>query len=70
MIKTWTPEEIKDLRRKTGLPQVKFKDLMGISLTYLQFLEIGKKKPPSMTLRILLNRIEREFEEKGEVRIG
>lgn len=51
---TWSPEEIKKLRKRLSLTQEAFGLLVGVTRVYVNNLEKGVKKP-SKTLRILLS---------------
>ncbi len=65
-MKNWTPEEIKELRKQYKLSQTKFGKLLGISKTYVYYLEKGKRFP-SKILKLLLDFREKQLQEK-EVR--
>ncbi len=58
----WTPEQIKVLRQSLQLTQKKFSVLIGVTDIYVNYLEKGVKRP-SKILCLLLDRIQKEFEE-------
>jgi len=58
----WTPEDIKNLKRKYGLSQKRLSELLGVSRIHIYYLEKGVRKP-SKTLRLLLDCIERQLKE-------
>lgn len=62
-MRNWTPEEIIELRRKYNLSQPVFGNLLGVSGNYIYLLEKGVKNP-SMTLKLLMNCVERQLNEK------
>ncbi len=70
-MKNWSPEEINNLRGKYKLSQPAFGNLLGVSGNYIYLLEKGVKTP-SRTLRLLLNCVERQLneKEKGEKKHG
>lgn len=55
--KKWTPEEIKELRKRLGLYQKDYALMIGVTERYVIYLEKGVKQP-SKTLKILLTMIE------------
>lgn len=61
-MKTWTAKDIRNLREEHGLSQPAFGNLLGVSGNYIYLLEKGVKNP-SMTLRLLLDCVQRQFKE-------
>ncbi len=55
--KDWTPDEIKDFRKRLGLFQKDFGRMIGVTERYVIYLEMGHRKP-GRTLQILLSMIE------------
>jgi len=55
----WTPTKIKALRGRLGLTQAAFSERLGVSGNYIWILESGQKTP-SETLRLLLDRINKD----------
>jgi len=68
-MKAWTPEEIKDFRKRLNLYQKDFALLLGVSMRYIIYLEKGVRVP-SKTLRLLLGCIEREAKGKRKRKGG
>ncbi len=70
-MRDWTPEEIKELRARSGITQKALADLLGVTRVYVGLLERAEKQP-SKTLKLALNYIERELKEKenGETKRG
>jgi DNA-binding transcriptional regulator YiaG len=64
-MKNWTPEEIKELRKRLGLYQKDFAQRIGVTERYVIYLEKGVKQP-SKTLKILLSMIDAQENEKGK----
>jgi DNA-binding transcriptional regulator YiaG len=64
-MKTWTPKQIKDFRKKHELSQPKFGRLMGVSGNYIYLLEKGVKTP-GKTFKLLLDCIEEKMQGKQE----
>jgi len=62
-MKAWTPEEIRDFRKRLNLYQKNFALLLGVSMRYIIYLERGMRQP-SKALRLLLDCIEREATRK------
>ena len=52
-MKTWTPEEIKEFRKRLNLYQKDFAQRIGVTMRYVIYLEQGVRQP-SKTLKILL----------------
>lgn len=63
LMKNWTPETIKRIRKKYKLSQQQLAELLGVSNNYVHLLEKGVKKP-GKTLCILLGYVEKELKEK------
>lgn len=61
-MKHWTPEEIKDFRKRLGLSQGVFAEWIGVRRQYVNYLERGAKRP-GKTLKILLNMMEQKYNE-------
>jgi len=57
---TWTPERIKELRKRFNLSQPALGKMVGVSGVYIYMLE-GGDRSPSKTLCLLLDRIEVEL---------
>lgn len=66
-MKQWTPEEIREFRKRLSLYQKAFALLLGVTERYIIYLE-GGDRTPSKTLRALLDCIEEK--EKGGKRHG
>jgi len=64
-MKTWTPEEIRDFRKRLGLYQKGFAQKIGVTERYVIYLERGVRRP-SKTLQILLSIFEDQENEKGK----
>lgn len=64
-MKTWTPEEIKEFRKRLGLYQKDFGQLIGVTMRYVIYLEQGVRQP-SKTLKILLSMMEEHGNENGK----
>jgi DNA-binding transcriptional regulator YiaG len=62
-MKQWTPEKIRELRKRLNIYQKDFAALIGVTREYVILLEKGVRMP-SKTLRLLLDCIERENEEE------
>lgn len=58
----WNKYQIRGLRKKYGLTQTEFGELVGVSKNYIHLLEKGVKEP-SRTLQILFSYIERDHKE-------
>jgi DNA-binding transcriptional regulator YiaG len=56
-MKTWTPEEIKEFRKRLNLYQKDFAQKIGVTMRYVIYLEQGVRQP-SKTLKILLSMME------------
>lgn len=59
----WTPKEIKTLREKHNLSQPAFGNLLGVTGNYIYLMEKGVRTP-SKTMRLLLDCVERQLNEK------
>jgi DNA-binding transcriptional regulator YiaG len=57
----WTGEEIKALRKSLNLTQPAFSEALGVSETYVSYLENGKREP-SKTLCLLLDSLKTKTE--------
>lgn len=68
-MKAWTPEEIKDFRKRLNLYQKDFALLLGVSMRYIIYLEKGVRVP-GKTLRLFLDCIEREAKGKRKRKGG
>jgi len=65
-MKSWTPEQIKELRKERKLSQTAFGELCGVSKNYIYLLEKGARRA-GKPLKILLTKIEQENEkERGK----
>jgi DNA-binding transcriptional regulator YiaG len=56
-MKDWKPEELKELRAKYGLSQVKFSKLVGVTPNYIFLMERGDRIP-AKPLRLLFDCLE------------
>lgn len=63
VMKNWTPEEIKEFRKRLGLYQRDFALMVGVTERYVIYLEQGVRQP-SKTLKILLSMMEAKENEK------
>jgi DNA-binding XRE family transcriptional regulator len=63
-MKAWTPEAIKDFRKRLSLTQKDFAELVGVRRQYVNYIEKGVKQP-GKTLKILLTVLEQIEKEKG-----
>lgn len=64
---TWIPERVRSLRKQYKLSKRALGELVGVSTNYIYYLEKGVRNP-SKTLCLLLDRIEKELEEKDKRR--
>lgn len=62
-MKEWKAEEIKDFRKKLNVPQWRLGQLLGVTREHVLRLEKGGKRA-SKTIRLLLDCLEREQNEK------
>ena len=62
-MKLWTPKDIKALRKVNRLSQRVLSELLGVTENYVYLLEKGVRTP-SKTLRLLLESIEKQLNEK------
>jgi DNA-binding XRE family transcriptional regulator len=60
----WTPKQIKSLRVKHKISQIKLGKLLGVTTNYIYLLEKGVKNP-SKTLCLLLDCVEEKIKKKG-----
>jgi predicted transcriptional regulator len=44
-MRQWTPDEIKDFRKKLGLTQTAFASVLGVTQVYVSYMEGGVKRP-------------------------
>lgn len=58
-MKNWTPEEIREFRKRLGLYQKDFACKIGVTERYVIYLERGTRQP-SKTLKILLSIFEEQ----------
>jgi DNA-binding transcriptional regulator YiaG len=58
--KEWTPDEIRDLRRRFGLSRKKLGDMLGVTVPTIYRWENAYNEPYK-PLRILLSKIEEEL---------
>jgi DNA-binding XRE family transcriptional regulator len=65
--KKWTPDEIRGFRKSRGLFQKELAKMLGVTERYVIYLEKGVKMP-GMTLRLLLDCLEGQGNEKGKGR--
>jgi DNA-binding transcriptional regulator YiaG len=63
LMRNWTIEEIKDLRRAIGISQHDFAELLGVTEQHIYYLERGAREP-SQTLRLLLDCVEEKHKRK------
>ncbi len=70
-MKEWTKGQIQVLRERLGLYQREMAERLGVTREYVVYLEKGVKTP-SKTLKLLLDYIEKEQneKEKGEKKHG
>jgi DNA-binding transcriptional regulator YiaG len=62
-MRKWSPKDILKLRDRYNLSQPVFGELLGVTGNYVYLLEKGVKTP-SKTLRLLLDCVERQVNEK------
>jgi DNA-binding transcriptional regulator YiaG len=62
-MKRWTPKEIESFRKKYKLTRRALGEFLGVTVSSIFQWERGLRKP-SKTAKILLERIEKEFEER------
>ena len=63
-MKQWTPEEVREFRKRLGLYQKDFAELIGVTRVYVIYLEKGVRRP-SKTMKKLLDIME-QFENEKE----
>lgn len=68
-MKQWTPEEIKDFRKRLNLYQKDFALMLGVTTRYIIYLEQGVRVP-SKTMKLFLDCLEREVERKRKRKGG
>ena len=64
-MKNWTPEEIREFRKRLNLYQKEFANMIGVTERYIIYLEQGVRQP-SKTMKILLTMMETQENEKGK----
>jgi DNA-binding transcriptional regulator YiaG len=64
-MKQWTPEEIREFRKRLNLYQKDFASKLGVTTRYIIYLEQGVKIP-GKTLKLFLDCLEREAEGNGK----
>ncbi len=62
-MKSWTPKEIEEFRKRQGLTQKEFGELTGVAMNTVWRWESGLIIPP-MTVKILLGLLEEGFSKK------
>ena len=62
-MKQWTPEEIRESRKRLNLYQKDFSSKLGVTTRYIIYLEQGVRVP-SKTMQLLLDCLERDSEEQ------
>jgi DNA-binding transcriptional regulator YiaG len=62
-MKHWTPEEIKELRKTYNLTRKALSELTGVTISSVYQWERGLKQT-SKTVKLLLSRIEEDFQRK------
>lgn len=65
----WTPDRIRELRKRLGLTQKKFSELIGVTDIYVNYLEKGVRTPGN-TLCILLSCMETKMKKKESGKRG
>jgi DNA-binding transcriptional regulator YiaG len=68
-MKEWTPEQIKDFRKRLNLYQKDFALLLRVTRHYIGYLEKGVRTP-SNTMKALLDCLEEKEKGKGVKRHG
>lgn len=63
-----TPKELQELRKKVGLTQAQLAKLVGISQSLVARIEKGKVNPSIMTLKRILNEIEKKQKTRSNIR--
>jgi predicted transcriptional regulator len=63
MMKQWTPEEVREFRKRLGLYQKDFAELIGVTRIYVIYLEKGVREP-GKTMKKLLDIMEQLENEK------
>lgn len=62
-MKSWLPEEIRQLRRDHTLTQQALSELLGVAKNYIYYLERGERTP-SKTVKLLLDCVEEKLNRK------
>ena len=58
-MRQWTPDEIRDFRKKLGLTQTQFASMLGVTQVYISYMEKkGGVKKPGRTMKLFLDCIE------------
>ena len=65
VMKQWTPEEIREFRKRLNLYQKDFASMLGVTTRYIIYLEQGVRVP-SNTMKLFLDCLEREAEGNGK----
>ena len=65
IMKQWTPEEIREFRKRLNLYQKDFASKLGVTTRYIIYLEQGVRVP-SKTMKLFLDCLEREAEGNGK----
>jgi DNA-binding transcriptional regulator YiaG len=64
IMKEWTPEEIREFRKRLNIYQKDLATMLGVTKRYVIYLEQGVKKP-SMMLKLFMDCLEEKTREKG-----
>jgi DNA-binding transcriptional regulator YiaG len=64
-MEAWESEDVKALRKSHNLSRRAFSELLGVTGNYVYLLEKGVKTP-SNTLRLLLDCVTQQLNEKGK----
>ncbi len=68
-MKTWSAEEIRELRRKYGLTQRALADLIGVTSRSVYYYERRLREPARPT-KMLLSRVEEDLQKKTKRKGG
>lgn len=68
-MKQWTPEEIKEFRKRLDFYQKDFASQLGVTTRYIIYLEQGVRVP-SKTMKLFLDCLEREAKGKRKRKGG
>ena len=67
-VDSFTPDEIKDIRKSTGLTQVLFAQYLGVSPKTIEAWEAGRNHPEGTACRLLsLTRLDPLFPQKSGI---